>query len=289
MRRFVTALASAVAFAAVGTSAFEQTAQAQEIQLTGPLAGAPAVRKLRLYRQGRFEIAPAVAFTLLDEYERSVIVGAKLQYNITDWIAIGVWGGYGINFDTDLTSQVDQVALRNSRTAVNLNHGNQTSPGNFEKRPFGDQVAQIQWVANPQIQLTPFRGKLALFQALFIDTDAYIHAGFAAVGLNERPDCGGSGQTACTDPKSFVRGSRIAPAPTFGIGLDFWVADLVSIGVEYRAIPFSWNRGGFDAAGGPPNGNFPDNKVDGHDQTFKFNQMLTLSVGFMLGSRKTSD
>ena len=31
---------------------------AQEIQLTGPLAGAPAVRKLRLYREGRFEVAP---------------------------------------------------------------------------------------------------------------------------------------------------------------------------------------------------------------------------------------
>ena len=45
-------------------------AQAQEIQLTGPLAGAPPARHLRLYRQGRFEIAPTVSFTLLDEYRR---------------------------------------------------------------------------------------------------------------------------------------------------------------------------------------------------------------------------
>ena len=35
--------------------AFTETAQAQEILLTGPLAGAPAVRQLRLYREGRFE------------------------------------------------------------------------------------------------------------------------------------------------------------------------------------------------------------------------------------------
>ena len=44
------------------------TASAQEIQLTGPLAGAPAVRQLRLHRAGRFEVSPTVSFTLLDEY-----------------------------------------------------------------------------------------------------------------------------------------------------------------------------------------------------------------------------
>ena len=47
------------AITAIGAmTAMPSTASAQEIQLTGPLAGAPSVRKLRLYRQGRFEIAP---------------------------------------------------------------------------------------------------------------------------------------------------------------------------------------------------------------------------------------
>ena len=73
----------------------ETPAHAQEIQLTGPLAGAPPVITLRLYREGRFEIAPQFAFTLLDEYQHSYFVGGRINYNITDWLAFGVWGGCG--------------------------------------------------------------------------------------------------------------------------------------------------------------------------------------------------
>jgi outer membrane beta-barrel protein len=289
MSHLVKTLAAAVVGTIVAVSAVEPKAQAQEIQLTGPLAGAKAVKKLRLYREGRFEVAPSVSFTLLDEYRRAIITGLRLQYNITDWLGVGLWGGYGLGYNTDLTDQIDQTALRNARTAINLNHtgaGTATSP--FKAAPFGDQVGRIQWVANPQITLVPFRGKLALFQALFVDTDAYLHAGLGIVGLQERPDCGGTGNS-CTDPKSFALGSRVAFAPTFGLGLNFWLADLVSVGIEYKAMPFSWNRGGFDSRGGAPNGNFPDNKITSDDQTFKFNQMLSISVGFALGSRKTSE
>jgi hypothetical protein len=58
----------------------------------------------------------------------------------------------------------------------------------------------------------------------------------------------------------------------------------VSIGFEYRALPFAWNRAGFDSRGGGNNGKFPDNKIDSNDQTFKFNQLVTLAVGFSLPS-----
>ena len=55
--------------------------------------------------------------------------------------------------------------------------------------------------------------------------------------------------------------------------------------LRYRcasAFPMSWNRGGFDSRGGQPDGNFPDNKIDSEDQTFKFNQMVFVGVGFHL-------
>jgi hypothetical protein len=58
-----------------------------QVHVTGPLAGAPAVRKLRLYRQGRFEMSPNVSFTLLDEYRRNIFFGLRLNYGITDWLA----------------------------------------------------------------------------------------------------------------------------------------------------------------------------------------------------------
>ncbi|CAN5485350.1 hypothetical protein BH09MYX1_BH09MYX1_60660 [soil metagenome] len=283
------AIIAAAALALAGsTAALENTASAQEIVLTGPLKGKPPVIGLRQYRQGRFEIAPAFTFSLLDEYRRTIIVGAKLQYNFTDWLGIGVWGGYGlINYSTDLTDQINQVAPRNNLTATNLTP-NGPKNGASSDTDFNNQVSRLQWVVAPQISVAPFRGKLALFQALFVDTEAYLFAGIAFVGTSERGDCGADKQLACNAPKSFDRTGKFNVTGTFGLGLTFFMADFINLGVEYRALPFAWNRAGFDSRGSGPNGDFPDNKIDGEDRTFKFNQMFTVSVGFMLGSRKTS-
>jgi len=281
MRRFVTLLVSA-ALAAGALLAAETDANAQEIQLTGPLAGAPAARKLRLYREGRFELAPTTSFTLLDEYRRTIFVGGRLQYHIKDWLGVGVWGAYGVvSSTTDLTDQIDAVAIRNNRTAANV------APKNF-----GDQTAKLTYVAAPQATFVPFRGKFAIFQKIFVDTDAYLHGGVAFVGVQERGNCGGSGQPLCTDPSSFALASRTAIAPTFGLGLNFYVSELLSIGLEYRALPFSWNRAGFDSRGAGNNGKFPNvpPKIDDQDQTFKFNQMITIALGISLPTHaKVSD
>jgi outer membrane beta-barrel protein len=269
---------------ALATVTVARQAQAQEIQLTGPLAGAPAVRHERLYREGRFELAPTVSFTLLDEYNRTIFFGARAQYNITDWISAGVWGAFGaIQSPTNLSNEIASTSTPEAQTAVNIPpKGNNCGPNGNQTCTFTNQVAQMQWILVPQVQVTPFRGKLAIFQKLFVNADAYLHLGAGFVGLQERPDCGAPGQNLCTDPKSFGLASRLAVAPTFGLGFNFYIGDFMSFGVEYRALPFSWNRSGFDTSGGPPNGNFPDNKVDSNDQTFKFNQMMTLSFGFSL-------
>ena len=54
----------------------------------------------------------------------------------------------------------------------------------------------------------------------------------------------------------------------------------MSLGAEYRALPFSWNRAGFDTKGSGSDNNFPDNKIDSQDRTFKFNQIIAISLGF---------
>jgi outer membrane beta-barrel protein len=261
-------LGAAVALTTLVSS--PKTASAQEYQLTGPLAGASSSKNLRLYRKNRIEVAPTASFTLLDEYRRTILFGGRLQYNLADWIGIGVWGAYGaISSTTDLTDQINTVAPRNSRTASDV------SPNNF-----GDQTAKIQYVIVPQVQLVPLRGKFAIFQKIFVDTDAYIHLGLGIVGLQERGFCGAGGQPTCTDPNSFALASRTAISPTFGLGLNFYVTNFLSLGVEYRALPFSWNRAGFDSRGSGNDGNTPDQKVDEQDRTFKFNQMMTISLGF---------
>ena len=281
-RRFVTTVLALVA--AAGTLTAAGKASAQEIELTGPLKGAPAVRNMRLYREGRFEIAPTVSFTLLDEYRRTILVGGRLTYNIKDWIGIGVWGAFGaVSMNTSLASEIDQTAPRDDLTAVNVNHSQNPSGGSA---PFTNQTAKMNYLVAPQITFIPFRGKLAIFNKIFVDSDLYASAGGAIVGIQERQDCvqtaGSGGGVACSDPASFGLTSKTKIAPTFGVGFTFYPGNWISLGVEYRALPFSWNRAGFDSRGAGTNGNFPDQQVNSKDETFKFNQMLTISVGFSL-------
>jgi outer membrane beta-barrel protein len=288
-RRFVRAVLAALAAAGVWSAA--APAQAQEVQLTGPLKGAPAVRNMRLYRQGRFEIDPTISFSLLDEYRRTILIGARLNYNITDWLGIGVWGAFGaINSTTDLTDRIDAVSPRDPLTAINVNHsagpsGCKAAPNSTSQcpdAPFANQTAKMDWVVAPQLTFVPFRGKLAIFNKIFVDTDFYVTAGIGIVGVQERANCGGGGsEPACSDPTSFTLQSTTKVSyGTFGVGLTFYPGDFWSLGVEYRALPFAWNLSGFDSSGGGPSKQFPDTKVNGDDETFHFNQLVTITVGF---------
>jgi hypothetical protein len=264
-------------------------AQAQEIQLTGPLAGAPAVRKLRLHREGRFEFAPGVSFSLLDEYLRTIMPGARLTYHPTDWLGLGAWGGYGFQYTTGLTDELQEKGIDNRNctanpsttacrlTAVNLTRGDLSD----------DQLGHLKWTIAPQITFIPFRGKLALFSSLFVDTDISLFLGPAIVGVEERKPCGFDEDgnpldTACADPSSYELESRVTVAPTFGLGFNFYPSDFIGFGAEWRGLPYSWNTSGFDNFGGGTDGEFPDNSVNGDDRAFKFNSMLTVNVSIQL-------
>jgi outer membrane beta-barrel protein len=279
-RRFVSAILASLC--ALGLLTSSSLANAQEIQLTGPLKGAPAVRHLRLYRQGRLELAPSVSFTLLDEYRRTILAGGQLNYNLLDWLAIGVWGAAGVvSTTTNLADEINASSPRDPLTADNINHSASPSGNTPGTNPsFNDQTAKISYVVAPQLTFTPFRGKLAIFNKIFVDTDFYIAGGVGFVGLQERGDCGAAGQLPCNDPKSFALSSTTKIAPTFGVGLKFYPAGFWSLGVEYRALPFAWNRSGFDERGSGPGNNFPDQKINSDDETFQFNQLVTISLGF---------
>ena len=210
-RRWIAGLTAAATL--LGVSEY---ASAQEILLTGPLAGAPAVRKLRLHREGRFEIAPNVSFTLLDEYNRTIFLGARLNYNFTDWLALGVWGAHGtIQLPTGLSDRIQDVNDERLTNPVDPDCANlnckltQVNIGD----DFIEQLASLDYVISPQITLVPFRGKLALFQSIYLDTDLYFFAGPAFIGVKERADCEPSASGDCTTDKSFDQASRVAIAP----------------------------------------------------------------------------
>jgi hypothetical protein len=245
------------------------------------------VRKQRLYREARFEIAPAVSFTLLDEYQRTILFGARLTYNFTDWLGIGVWGAYGaIKIPTSLTDHIQEVnetrrgstdppydqTLTSKLTASNLSAS------------LEDQIAGIDWIVSPQLTLVPFRGKLAVFESIYADTDLYFSLGPAFIGLKERGDCAEGECSVAVNPDAFETASRMAIAPSGAAGITFYLSKWSGIGFEYRMTPFAWNTGGFDIAGKDPDGEFPDNAITDADREFKFNQLMTISFNVYLPS-----
>ncbi|MCB9611429.1 MAG: hypothetical protein H6722_03145 [Sandaracinus sp.] len=283
---FLTLVASLVAMDAALPAS---QASAQEVQITGPLAGAPAVRRMRLYRKGRFLLEPNFSFTIQDEFARSLIAGAHLGFYFTDWLGVGVWGGYNVaSLDTGLTDEIRRGGVTTDRNRLSL-------PSNEN---FGDQIANMTYVAALQLEFIPLRGKLALFQKLFVDTDFHIFLGVAMVGVEERADvaltsAGSSISTQCAVNdegcllgSQTARSSRLAIAPTFGAGLTMMFNDFVGLNFDWRGMPFSWNTSGTDESG-DDDGDFPDGEIDSDDRFFKFNQMVQIGVVIYLPTDPT--
>lgn len=267
---------------------FPSTSLAQEIQITGPLAGAPAVRRMRVYREGRVQLAPFVGFTLQDEFSRTIALGATATYHFTDWFGIGLWGFGGISVDTALTDEVVSKGQTNSRNRLSL----PSASG------FRNQIARMNWGVAAQAVFIPLRGKLSLFQKLFIDADFFVTAGFAMIGVSERTEFSGSGTCLPNDAggtdnpaclASQTTSGRIAPAPTFSAGLSLHVNDWAALNIEWRGIPFAWNTSGTDEYGVEANGssNFPDGRIDANDRRFVFNHMFILGFTFYLPTSAT--
>jgi outer membrane beta-barrel protein len=269
--------------AALALFTASKTASAQEVVVTGPLAGAPAAHKLRLYREGRFEFQPNVTFSLLDEYQRNIMFGATLNYNISDSFALGVWGTFGaLKLDTALSdhvqTQITERACSGDTTTESLDC-RLTSVNLGQK--FSKQVGKIAWIAVPEFTFTPFRGKIAFFQSLFADTDLHFFAGPAFVGLKERQEC--MNATTCNAVQAgTAEASRMTITGAFGLGLSFFTHKWGALAVDWRAIPFSRNLGGFDTAGSGPNKAFPDGHITSDDRHFRFNQFVTVGYSIFL-------
>jgi hypothetical protein len=94
------------------------TAQAQDVQVEGPLAGQPAVRHMRLYREGRLRLMPTFGMTLQNEFTRALLAGAEVSYGLTDWLSIGVWGAYSVVQVETRASRTRSAPAASPRTAT---------------------------------------------------------------------------------------------------------------------------------------------------------------------------
>jgi outer membrane beta-barrel protein len=282
--------ALATAFLLADGVSLPSQASAQDVLVTGPLAGAPAVRHMRVYRRNRLYLEPFVGFTLQNSYQRTILFGAQAAYHFVDWLGIGATFGYGaIGVDTNLTDQIERQGVTTQRNRLSLP----------SREGFGQQIGQINWMGSVQVNFVPLRGKLALFQKAFLDTDFHIFAGVAFVGLTERastsddtiacqaagmnPGCAAAAPTSASLNDAYLasqraNASRVAIAPTFGAGLSMYFTEWFGLNIEWRGLPFKWNDSGTDESGSA-SGNFPDGVINSNDRLFHFNHMFT--VGFI--------
>ncbi|MGB8330028.1 MAG: hypothetical protein WCE62_07855 [Polyangiales bacterium] len=252
-------------------------ASAQDVQVSGPLAGAAAVRQLRLWREMRLHVEPFFAFTIGDDYTRSLIVGGEARFHFLDWFGIGVWGGYSVaQLDTNLSQEIQAKGVTTNANRLDLP----------SRENFAEQTGQLNWWSGVELHFAPFRGKLAMFQKVFVDADLDFFAGAAFVGVEERADAIGlpfpGDVTACEIvgdstldegclTSQTTRSKRVAIAPSFGVAFTAYFREFMGIALRWRGIPFKYNPGGTDTN--------DDGQINSDDRQRQFNNMF--SVGFI--------
>ncbi|MCU0663048.1 MAG: hypothetical protein MUC50_12070 [Myxococcota bacterium] len=304
MKRYTLVLV--VALAALFTVLPSRSASAQEILLEGPLAGAPAVRKMVQYRQLRFSVGPQFAYTLNNEYMHNFLLGLKLEFNFTDWLNFGLTGYFGINAPTSLTNHVkDSVNIGGSATTPSeSNYPSYTGAAHFL-----DQVGRLRGIYTGQLGFTPFRGKMSMFEKVFVAIDGTIFIGGGIVHLDERKNCvydendTANAQSCGTidDPAAGLsRVTRITGTFLWGVNFMAHFNNWFAVNIEYRMSPFKWNPGGTDEAGesapfwergddgnwvkrhGTSEGDYPDGIIDEADRQWNLNQSIALGFIFYL-------
>ena len=291
-----------------GLGAGARTARAQDVQVSGPLAGAPAVKKLRLWRDMRLHVEPFFAFTIGDEFARSLIVGGEVRFHFLDWLGIGGWGGYSVaKLNTNLTNEIQAKGKTRDLNRLDL-------PDNPD---FPDQIGRLNWWSGVEVHFVPFRGKLAMFQKVFFDADLDFFVGVAFVGVEERANtqirrdsdrrqycvplgtdgpaepalrdygCHGNpdpetGQQRAVTNSQTARSSRTVVAPSFGVAFNAFFREFLGISLKWRGIPFKYNTAGTD--------NNNDGQIDSNDRIRQFNSMFTVGLIFVLPPKiKTTD
>jgi hypothetical protein len=235
----------------------------------------------------RLHVEPFFAFTIGDEYSRSLIVGGELRFHFLDWLGIGGWGGYSVaTLDTNLAKEVQSKGVTTNANRLDLP----------SRENFPSQTGRINWWSGVELHFVPFRGKLAMFQKVFFDADLDFFVGAAFVGVEERADAVGLPSPSdvafceiannpmdagCLESQT-ARSKRTAVAPSFGVAFNAFFHDFLGISLRWRGIPFKYNTGGTD--------NNKDGQIDSNDRIRQFNNMFTVGLTFVLPPKmKTTD
>jgi outer membrane beta-barrel protein len=190
MHRIRTLTVMAATLAAV--TLLPDTAEAKR---KSPLEGKPVVvRKLELHKM-RVGITPFVGMSLSQAFVHKGYAGARLHFDITDWIGLKGMFAYGvINRDAKLLKGLVGDSEGSGSLPVGDTPGTATNPTAAPVRSqndfnnpapllhdFKSGLTRNNWLASFDVVFTPFSGKLGLFSGIFTEYDLYL---FGGLGLS---------------------------------------------------------------------------------------------------------
>lgn len=232
-------------------------AHAAAAERRGPLAGQPAVRLRRELRDDRFELGPSLGFALNRAYRHAVMLGAKLEYHLSDAFSLGAEIAYGLPFDTGLTGELE-TSYAGQSAAWREQHS---------------RLSDLRLAGDLRAVFTPISGKLALFSALFLHYDCYVFAGFGMGLLANATD----------DPGVDAANAGFRPGGAWGLGLRVFANHYVALGLELKDLLFADNPSGGDTTRGlsaveKQRGGVP--VVDGDDQSLQHHFFFGMNATF---------
>jgi outer membrane beta-barrel protein len=232
-------------------------AHAQERK--SPLADAPAIRKRVELRDKRFEIGVGAGSTIGQDFYHAVLVNGRLAFHLTDWLAIGAWGGFNVTpkLKTSFHEKLEG-ALPDDKP--------------IDRTPTKDEALagmnRIGEAFAAQVELVPFTGKIALFSKLFMNYDFYAFGGPGIVDLKaDNTDCPDEAQRSCA-----VTGMKVGA--NFGVGTHLFTNDLFALNFEIRDIFVKNNPAGRDKNG--------DGYTNDRDMSWGSNYIVSLNLMFFL-------
>ena len=255
-------------------------------QRKNPLDEQPAVRRRLLYLPGRFEVAPSMGMTFLQDFKHAVLFGMKAEYHIPwcfgakhfkECLSVGASvhaSAPALAWDTELTREIKST-LGTEFDQPEIN----PAP---TKKAMDDAVSHVMLLAvAPYIAYTPWLGKMSLLGQVFFNFDFYVMAGLGMAYFQAGNIEKYSGDLQL-DVQEKNGGMRFGPA--FGVGARFYILKWLAIQFDFRDIYLSRKLGqGRNSAGFDRNGSLNDMGqivIDENDRVSEHVMYFTVGASF---------
>lgn len=197
-----------------------------------------AVRNRLFSVEGRFEVGVNVGFSLLSRLTEHYNLNASVAWNIKDWFALEVRGGYAFSRLTSLAEQIQGDFYANS----NISKANDAADA---WRMNGHGVLGLRF--------QPIYGKINLVAELPVHFQLYFWLGGGVGGFQRESivlcpdksacnaylaDADQDGNADRLGPSPFVTDYRVGPIASLAVGFRFFVTSGHSLRLEVRDWSF---------------------------------------------------